>query len=160
MGMSNYKCCGWLHDEGYCQPANGTSIYEAYSTGCKEATKSDYSDWVMTVTIIFSSFAGFHLLYTCIPCLGQAKRLQMKVSRQEEANKKVVRDALNRGVKPSPRGSWLFRRSPRGKNQKQTNAERELRTDQFRNATELTVPEGATQPVQPSSPSQPGSNPG
>jgi len=99
---SNYQCCGWIGNEtgvesncfnsteGTPDPDYPYSIF--WPEGCKDATADDYKDWVMIVTVIFSSFAGFHLLYTCIPCLGQAKRLQMKAAKQEEANKNYWRN--------------------------------------------------------------------
>jgi len=172
---SNYQCCGWIGNEtgvesncfnsteGTPDPDYPYSIF--WPEGCKDATADDYKDWVMIVTVIFSSFAGFHLLYTCIPCLGQAKRLQMKAAKQEEANKKVVRDALKtHGSDQTPRGSWFFRKSPRGN--KQRKADKEIRSAAFRNATALNVPEGAASPSiqrigqSSGSPHQPSSHPG
>lgn len=160
--QSNYECCGWVIDEEVTSPCDDpTNPYHLWrQTTCKSATEDDYESWVMAVTIIFSSFGGFHLLYTCIPCLGQAKRLQMKAHRQEEANKKVVQEALKRNqhTGASPRGSWFFRKSPRNR---QKNVEQELRTANHRNAPSLGVPHGAASPSNNStSMGQPSSHPG
>jgi len=142
--MSNYKCCGWKADEHICQ--NSTYPYYMYrDDNCQDETKNDYSAWVFDVTIIFSAFAGFHLLYTCVPCLGQAKRLQMKAARQEEANKKQVRRVLDQRPRQSPRGSWFFRRSPRTR---QKNVEQEIRTADVHAMDQLVVnrPGGRVEP--------------
>jgi len=114
--QSNYECCGWTApavdavDADCMNPSYPYFIYQ--DNPCKTATNDDMEEWVLDVTIIFASFAGFHLLYTCIPCLAQAKRLQMKQNRQDQANRKVVRDMI-RGRPPqnAPRGSWFSRSS-------------------------------------------------
>jgi len=128
--QSNYKCCDW---DPVC-PATSTSVYRAYRTSCKDATATDYKDWVMLITIIFASAAGFHLIYTCIPCLAQAKRLQMKREKQNEANKKEVKEALSK-QKPnnSPRGSWFFR------SKQKSAAEQEIRAADM-NAPQVVQP--------------------
>lgn len=163
--MSNYRCCGWVPQMEKCQNDISYPYFIYRDKNCRDETKDDYQSWVMTVTIIFSGFAGFHLLYTCIPCLGQAKRLQMKAQRQEEANKRVVRDALVvHGTNQSPRGSWFFRKSPRQKQQTLEKIKFEDRQAQFRHATELTVPGTGHTAPSPGSPSatlvEPISNPG
>jgi len=89
--MSEWECCDW---DPVCPEdvAQGTNfyVYKDFRTSCKDATKDDYESWVMLVTIVFASAGGFHLIYTCIPCLGQAKRLDMKERRQQAKNKKQL----------------------------------------------------------------------
>jgi len=95
--MSTWECCGWDPVCAEDTESSPESIYRDYRTSCKDAIKDDYEDWVMLVTIIFAASGGFHLIYTCIPCLGQAKRLDMKKRKQEAKNRKQLEKAAEGG---------------------------------------------------------------
>jgi len=126
--MDKWQCCDW---DPVC-PNTVTSssifwLYTQYDQSCKDATKDDYEDWVLLVTIIFSAAAGFHLLYTCIPCLGQAKRLDLKEKKQSEKNKRTLQKALEEQERTGGRLSALFGRKG-GKSDKRAEAQDQLDT--------------------------------
>jgi len=89
--MANWQCCGWSTT---CDTETEEGIYWFYrayeETRCYDATASDYKEWNDSVMLYFGIFAGFHILYTFIPCVGQAKRRQIKIKR--EIKREVTRE--------------------------------------------------------------------
>jgi len=80
--MANWMCCGWT---ATCN-ANGEGIFwtfRAYGdTLCYDATAADYRDYNDAVMIYLGIAAGFHIVFTAIPCICQGKRRQMLMKRK------------------------------------------------------------------------------
>jgi len=77
--MANWQCCGW---SAACNAVAGQGIYWTFrafkDTLCYNATASDYKAWNDNIMLYLGIFAGFHLLFTAIPCVCQAKRRRWK----------------------------------------------------------------------------------